>query len=291
MSLYVPRGYVTTADAIQQIFEARHRDLAASHLARMAEIEPLKSHFRAEFPELPDDDPPLERIEDVISRNALWKRLARFEEPIDPPYQLRSRPSTSEQSKPPVGTFGQEHLTRLWELHQAALEEQRLRTEAAIELRVALAEGDLAAFFSQDEQTPIPKSRWRVEDGLETIWKGRMRQTADTRTQSAECLVVIKKEDLERWLFAIAQPNAGNADHGASSVHRNRSGPQPTKVENITERMISDYAASPADLSRQKQENLATQYGVSRDTVRRAREAALIRLSRRPEEQQQNSDK
>ena len=34
MTSYIPRGYVTTADAVDRVFRARHPDLAASASAR-----------------------------------------------------------------------------------------------------------------------------------------------------------------------------------------------------------------------------------------------------------------
>jgi hypothetical protein len=38
---YVPRGYLTTTDAVARVFQARHPDLAASASARQAEMQRL----------------------------------------------------------------------------------------------------------------------------------------------------------------------------------------------------------------------------------------------------------
>ena len=94
MSLYVPRGYVITAEAVQRVFEARHPDLAASALARSVNLQRLHEYFRAEFPGI--DPLPAKFIDLIRLRDARLKRSAVIAAAIGPRDALRHPKTTSE---------------------------------------------------------------------------------------------------------------------------------------------------------------------------------------------------
>ena len=69
--------------------------------------------------------------------------------------------------------------------------------QAAIELRTALAEGDLVAVLNYEGMPLIERFRWREDDGLAIVLKGRLsNQVEGTLTQFRECVVVVNEADL-----------------------------------------------------------------------------------------------
>jgi hypothetical protein len=58
-----------------------------------------------------------------------------------------------------------------------------------------------------------------------------------------------------------------------------KTGPKPIKFQAVTQKMVADYTGNAAALENEKQETLKAQYGVSADTVRKSREAALLQLN------------
>lgn len=239
MKSYVPRGYVSTADAVERIFEARHPDLAASASARDADMRRLYGHYRAEFP---GHYPPPATIMDATRlRDAVSKRRAIIAGALDARSALNSR---RDNSKPvqPVGTFGEEDLAQLHELDRTATEQRRLENAAAIELRAALAEGDLVAVLNHEEMPPIPKFRWCEDDGLIIVQKARLPdQLEGTLTQKVERAALIKEADLVGWLRSILKMAA------------KRGGGRPPKydwepvLEKLRNRLMDDGAPAFGD--------------------------------------------
>jgi hypothetical protein len=202
MSPYIPRGYVTTANAVDHIFRARNPDLATSTSAREAEMRQLYEHYCSEFP---GDHPIPARLTDAIRlRDAASKRRAIIMGAVnwrDAAGVLRQAKSQLEEPKQTLGTFGEEDLARLRELDRIGTEQHRLVIDAAMELRSALAEGDLVAVLNYEEMPAVSEFRWRKDDGLTIVSEGRLsHQVEGTHTQFVESMVVMKKEELAGWL-------------------------------------------------------------------------------------------
>jgi hypothetical protein len=110
---YVPRGYLTTADAVARVFQAQHPDLAGSASARQAEMQRLDRHYRAEFPG--PNPPPATLLDAIRLREAASRRSAIIAAAVDPRHALKFSRANSDP-KQPVDTFGEEDLARLREL-------------------------------------------------------------------------------------------------------------------------------------------------------------------------------
>jgi hypothetical protein len=210
MSPYIPRGYVTTADAVDHIFRARNPDLAASTSARESEMRQLYEHYCSEFP---GDHPIPARLTDAIRlRDAASKRRAIIMGAVnwrDTVGILRQAESQLEEPKQTLGAFGEEDLARLRELDRIGTEQHRLVTDAAIELRAALAEGDLVAVLNYEKMPAVSQFRWRKDDGLTIVEKACLsHQMEGTHTRFVESAVVLKKAELVRWLGLIPELDA-----------------------------------------------------------------------------------
>lgn len=215
MSLYIPRGYVSTSQAVVNLFKARHPELLASTLARSAEMRRLYERYRAEFPG--NYPPPATLMDAVRLRDARSKRLAIIAGAVGWRDALRHANSNPEQLNQWVGTFGEEHLARLRELDGIASEAKRLHTKAAIELRAALAEGDLSAVVLSDsgDWETVSLSHWLGKNGLKTVWESRLRvQVEATHTVFVDGTVMLKEADLTAWMRSIlpADRNASVAE-------------------------------------------------------------------------------
>ena len=234
MSLYVPRGYVITAEAVQRVFEARHPDLAASALARSVNLQRLHEYFRAEFPGI--DPPPAKFIDLIRLRDARLKRSAVIAAAIGPRDALRHPKTTSEQSEQPAGNFGEEDLARLRELCRIETEQHRFESEAAMELRSALAEGDLTADVLTDAGAwvPLDRSHWLGKDGLTTVRRSRLRvQVPGTQTPLVDGTVIIKEDHLMSWIRFISLTD-GEQPH-----------PRPVGFSEAAEQVGEQEAATP----------------------------------------------
>lgn len=71
------------------------------------------------------------------------------------------------------------------------------------------------------------------------------------------------------WPLAISQAAA------APTLRPNRRGPKPNRTNEVVAAMVARYAGNPQQLAVEKQETLANGFGVSRDTVAKARKLAL----------------
>jgi hypothetical protein len=187
MKSYIPRGYVLSAHAVYHLFKARHPDLAASVPAMNAEMGRLYS-----------------QIDTAVSRAGAMVALS----------NLGARHLKHDQ---PLGTISNADVARLRELDGIASEAKRLHTEAAIELRAALAEGDLVAFLNHEEMLPISKFRWRRDDGLIIVQHARLcHQVEETPAPPVKMGVVIKEADLAGWLPSVLQADPDKSGRGRS---------------------------------------------------------------------------
>jgi hypothetical protein len=117
----------------------------------------------------------------------------------------------------PLGTISNEDVARLRELDGIASEAKRLHTEASIELRAALAEGDLVAVLNHEEMPPISKFRWRKDDGLTIVQHARLcHQVKETPAPPVEIAAVIKEIDLAGWLRSVLQADPDKSRRGQS---------------------------------------------------------------------------
>jgi hypothetical protein len=236
MSPYIPRGYVTTADAVDHIFRARNPDLAASTSARESEMRQLYEHYCSEFP---GDHPIPARLTDAIRlRDAASKRRAIIVGAVnwrDTVGILRQAESQLEEPKQTLGPFGEEDLARLRELDRIGTEQHRLVTDAAMELRAALAEGDLVAVLNYEEMPAVSQFRWRKDDGLTIVEKACLsHQMEGTHTRFVESAVVVKEADLVMWLGLNLRQTDGEVGHLNENGAEIRSA-TPTEVRGSAE--------------------------------------------------------
>ena len=172
--MFVPKGFITTKEAVARLFKARHAHLVSSEPERAAEQRRLQS----------------------------LKDLSSF-----PP----ARPLGKRPRKQPE--FSPVHKRRLKRLDAIEQEANSLQTIAAIEVRTALAEGDLSAILQLDsgDQKPIKQSRWRAADGLSVVWSARDRMALPIHPSFAVGTVLIAEEDLAGWSIG-APKKASNID-------------------------------------------------------------------------------
>jgi hypothetical protein len=215
MSPYIPRGYVTTAQAVDYVFQVRHPDLAATTSAREVEMRRLHSE-----------------INTMISRASVAVALS----------NLGARNIGIDQ---PLGTISSENAARLKELEGVASEASCRHADAAIELRSALAEGDLVAVLNCEEMPAVPKFRWRKDDGLTIVREGRLsHQVKGAHTESTSCATLIKEAELMGWLGLLLQTGGRSANHTTGRATKMIA--QTTGVENemTTSAPIGDALAA-----------------------------------------------
>jgi hypothetical protein len=161
----LPRGFVTTQQAVARIFEARHADLISSEPEREAEQHRLQ----------------------------VLKDMSMFPPPVTPTGRRRK------ERDPPK--FTPAHARRLKRLNAIAQDADSLWKAAAIDIRTALAEGDLSAVLQLDngDQKPIKQSRWRAADGLSVVWRARDRMAQPIHPSFAVGIVLIKEDDFAAW--------------------------------------------------------------------------------------------
>lgn len=168
---YVPRGYVSTRQAVDRLFEERHSDLAANRSEREAEMRTLcalKSALRSTLG-------PIER------HRAL---------PLD----------NGDSTQPGFSAANEERLKVLSAMEK---QERSERAVAARDIRTALAEGDFAAILVTDygHEAAIPISRWRANDALQCVRKGQIEMQLPTATMgTSRGRAFIKGVDFTVWL-------------------------------------------------------------------------------------------
>jgi hypothetical protein len=214
VTIHVPRGYLTTAQAVVRVFQARHPDLAASASApsaRQAELQRLQRRYDAEFP---GPNPPSPTLTEARRwQAAVAPRRARIAAAVDWRDAARLRRTNSitnsnpEQPEQLVGTFDEADLARLLELRRVETEHRRVESEAAMELRSALAEGDLTADVLTDAGALVPlgRSLWLGTDGLTTVRRG---QVPGTHTPPVAGTVLIKEDRFLTWIKQGKQDEA-----------------------------------------------------------------------------------
>jgi hypothetical protein len=145
---YVPRGYLSVRRALHRLIEKRHPSVT-SHLelceAEITKLEQLKSRSRRRR----------------VPSNGIGGH------------------SGPDSAQP---TFTIENERQLAELASKRNELLDLCNSVANELRVALAEGDLAAKLLIDDghEHTIEKSRWRASDGMNCVRENRISLTSQT---------------------------------------------------------------------------------------------------------------
>jgi hypothetical protein len=90
--------------------------------------------------------------------------------------------------------------------------------------------------------------------------------------------VTLSTADLDAWLCPEAPQTHKPANPGQSPILPRARGPRPKKLMSVTARMqdeINSGNLSPCELGAMKEEALAAQYRVSRDTARKARKNVL----------------
>ena len=171
--------HITTAEAIERIFAARHPKMAARSFQKEdAEQRSLREHFHKNFPGI-----------DVPSKQFRWEDIALLRHKVDDEqagpraraiseiapqwavaildagFALAKQRHADTVSARRSGTFSEVGLMRLYELRRRRRIRDGLRDGAAIKLCSALKAGDLAVFLSGDTR-PRPKSRWSRSDAL-----------------------------------------------------------------------------------------------------------------------------
>ena len=171
--LYTPRGYISTRQAIERLFETRHGDLLPA--ARERERE-MRSLFDLKFPSIPS---PISSIRAGAQGDS----------------NCRRRKFTPADER------------RLNELDAMAHEMRAFWDAAAKDVRSALAEGDMSAILTKDDghQRPISTTTWRGKDGLEYARAGRAKMQFPYAIGKTEGQALIKETDFIVWL-SIAAP-------------------------------------------------------------------------------------
>jgi hypothetical protein len=170
-----------------------------------------------------------------------------------------------------LGTISNEDVARLRELDGIASEAKRLHTEAAIELRAALAEGDLVAVLNYEEMPQVERFRWREDDGLAIVLNGRLSNKVEgTLTQFRECAVVVNEADLMGWLSSSLQ-----ADSPASTCSAARSTVETARQVHG----LAEHSQAPAGLDAQPADVLGSvvdQRGVRAEDAPQSAPLALV---------------
>ena len=189
--LYIPRGYLSTRQAVHRLFAARHPDLVSSALEREDEERRLHVLKIASEPSLTE---PL--------------RLKSASEPsLTEPFSYR-----------PEFTPAHEH--RLKELAVIKVQVRSNLEAAAHEIRSALADNILPAILLTDSghDVPIDKKPWRSAKGLDYVWSGRVRmQMPEQYDGTTEGQALIKDSDFGAWITWIIDSHASLST--AESAH------------------------------------------------------------------------
>ena len=158
--------------ALDQLFVARHPELAATGSAHEAERASLFERMQAA------------------------KALASPIVPID-----HQGPHHVEEIRQPVN-FSREDRKRLQELANENTKLVAIRNDGASILREALAEGDLTStLVTRDGREILIKAIiWRAEGGLEIVKSGRARVLLPFAIGQTYGEVVIKQSDIAGWL-------------------------------------------------------------------------------------------
>ena len=171
---YIPRGYISTPQALARLFEARQADLVPSASEREAE------------------------------ERQLFRRRTSSNAAPPPPINVR-RPKTVDSG--PV-EFAEEDARCLEEPATIGSQMHSLRLAAANDIRTALAEGDLSAILLTgggcDEA--ISRSTWRAKDGLNRVRSGRVRIQLPSAVGFTEGQALIKGADFITWLASTGAP-------------------------------------------------------------------------------------
>jgi hypothetical protein len=206
---YVPRGCISTTDAVDSLFEERRPDLVSSAPERVAEIQQLHVLKRAAARPLPI-------------------------EPLNLPAPVATERKRLE--------FTERDEERLGELAAIEAEVLSAREAAASEIRTALAEGDFPAMMlaSHGHEAPIPPATWRAKGGLECVKAGRVRIRFPDSIDVVEGRAFVKEIDLITWL-------SKHAPKPFSEIRINFivQSPQPTKRSFVVgnKRKAADVAA------------------------------------------------
>ena len=170
-ALYIPRGYISTQQAVSELVEARHPDLASTAQAREEE-----------------------------ERGLLFRKSMSLPPPITALGVHRPRASGRAHSK-----FNPADRQRLEELLAIKSKVQSLSAATAMELRAALAEGDLSSILLLDsgDEKPMDRSRWRAIDGFDIVCTARLPIQVGFRMGPTEGTVLIKEADFIAWMVSV----------------------------------------------------------------------------------------
>jgi hypothetical protein len=197
---YTPRGFLLTADAVDRLFAARLPDLASSTPERETEILRLRVLKRAATRPLPI-------------------------EPLDSPGS-----GSAERMRPEFTKVDAERLSHLATIEA---ESRSWREVAANDIRLALAEGDLAAIMLTEDgrEEPIRLTTWRAQGGLDCVKTGWVRMQLPFCTGETEGVAFVKESDLITWLSKHAPKPLSEIGNNNIIV---QSSPQPNKTSVIT---------------------------------------------------------
>lgn len=180
--MYIPRGYLSTKQAVDRLHELWNWELLDGAPSRRAEIDNL---YRQKSWSKP---PPIRPIGDNTKQPPEYK-------PAD---------------------FGLKEITRLRELTKIESGLTAAYRCAGNELRVALAEGEIQSRLLADTgyPFPIPLERWRANDGLMAVLTAQIKIFVPPFATSAHGTAVVKEDEFERW----AEPQPTRAPDGAEVI-------------------------------------------------------------------------
>jgi hypothetical protein len=151
--------------------------------------------------------------------------------------------------------------------HKWALEYERQFREASEHDKGEALNALFQEIAGQSPPTKLP----RVELTL-AEWYGSTVQGDESATARA-----IIAQRVER-MGVVGEPTSAPStitNDLQPCIRPNSRGPRPEKRQKTAESMSADYDGRLDQLSREKEETLSARYGVSRDTVRRARNEVL----------------
>jgi hypothetical protein len=227
--LYIPRGFLSTSQAVEHLHWVQNREALSGAAARSAEIKALYFAKSASKP------PPITPVNDrgpFISRSA------------------------------PIPFTAKQH-SRLIELSQIERQLGEAKSAAVNEVRLALAEGDLIAVLIADDgrEFALGKDRWRAADGDQAVRTSRLTLGPPWLGEALEGAVVIREGEVHAWVGKLADRPINNlvvaqgdgavdrAAQGATPQGRkNKRGPAPELRTKIRNEMIADYAGDPERL-------------------------------------------
>ena len=175
--MYVPRGYISTRQAVDRLHELRNPGASCRAATTKAEVEKLYRRKSALKP------PPISPITERQSTVELYN---------DPANRKLREASRRERPKIEAELSARALALRDYEAERVSL---------AVAVRVALAEGDIEACIIADTggEFEVTPARWQADDALRALLAEQITVYLPTMALPLRGTPVIRVEVFERW--------------------------------------------------------------------------------------------